>query len=88
MILYFYPYRLVQEIQSYLWDILSVKELVFTPCPIPYYLCLAVVFPVHGVGMLSPPESPFRVVYFKGEEGRADSVFCRVSIYFDVETKF
>lgn len=38
--------------------------------------------------MLSPPESPFRVVYFKGEEGRADFVFCRVSIYFDVETKF
>lgn len=38
--------------------------------------------------MLSPPESPFRVVYFKDEEGRADFVFCRVSIYFDVETKF
>lgn len=38
--------------------------------------------------MLSPPESPFRVVYFKGEEERAGFVFCGVSIYFDVETKF
>lgn len=38
--------------------------------------------------MLSPPEPPFRVVYSKGEEGRAGFVSCRVSIYFDVKTKF